>query len=88
MRYSISPDAAFAAVEDGAVVLHMRTKRYFSLNETGTFVWRQLEERVTRSEIVRRLVEIYEVGMTEAELALSHLIDDLLSEELVQREAT
>lgn len=88
MQYSISPDAAFAAVEDGAVVLHMRTKRYFSLNETGTFIWKQLEERVSRREIVARLVDLYEVGMMEAELALGHLMEDLVSEELVKREAT
>ena len=83
MRYTISPDAAFAAVDDGAVVLHMGTKRYYSLNETGTFVWRRLEDGVVRAEIVAQVVDAYEVGMAEAEMAVARLVDELVQEELI-----
>jgi Coenzyme PQQ synthesis protein D (PqqD) len=83
MHYTISPDAAFAAVEDGAVVLHMGTKRYYSLNETGTFVWRRLEDGVPRREIVARVVEAYEVGIAEAEMAVARLLDELIQERLI-----
>jgi hypothetical protein len=83
MHYTISPDAAFAAVEDGAVVLHMGTKRYYSLNETGTFVWRRLEDGVPRREIVARVVEAYEVGIAEAEMAVARLLDELMQERLI-----
>jgi len=83
MHYTISPDAAFAAVEDGAVVLHMGTKRYYSLNETGTFVWRQLEDGVPRSEIVAQIVDQYDVGIAEAEIALARLLDELMQEKLI-----
>ena len=83
MHYPISPDAAFAAVEDGAVVLHMGTKRYYSLNETGTFVWRRLEDGVPRPEIVARVVEEYDVGIVEAEMAVTRLLDELVQEKLI-----
>ena len=83
MRYAISPDAAFAAVEDGAVVLHMRTKRYYSLNETGTFVWRRLEDGIARSAIVTQVGDEYEVGIAEAEVAVARLLDELLQENLI-----
>jgi hypothetical protein len=84
MHYTISPDAAFAAVEDGAVVLHMSTKRYYSLNETGTFVWRRLEGGVERAEIVAEMVEEYDVGIAEAEMAVTRLLDELLEESLIR----
>jgi hypothetical protein len=84
MRYTISADAAFAAVEDGAVVLHMGTKRYYSLNETGAFVWQRLEDGAGPSHIVAQIVERYEVGRSEAEMAVSRLIEELKSEELVR----
>jgi outer membrane protein assembly factor BamB len=83
MHFTISPEAAFAAVEDGAVVLHMGTKRYYSLNETGTFVWRRLEDGVTRSAIVAQVVDAYDVGITEAEMAVTRLLDELQQEQLI-----
>ncbi len=83
MHYTISPDAAFAAVDDGAVVLHMGTKRYYSLNETGTFVWRRLEDGVPRSEIVARVVDEYDVGIVEAEMAVTRLLEELVQEQLI-----
>lgn len=85
MHYTISPDAAFAAVEDGAVVLHMGTKRYYSLNETGTFVWHRLEAGVARVEIVAQLVDQYDVGPAEAEMAVAHLLEELVEESLIRR---
>ncbi len=84
MRYSISPDAAFAAVEDGAVVLHMGTKRYYSLNETGTFVWHRLEDGIARAEIVAQVVDAYDVGIAEAEMAVARLLDELVQESLIR----
>jgi hypothetical protein len=83
MHYTISPDAAFAAVEDGAVVLHMRTKRYYSVNETGTFVWRRLEDGMARAVIVTQLVDEYDVGTAEAEMTVAHLLDELVQERLI-----
>jgi hypothetical protein len=84
IHYIISPDAAFAAVEDGAVVLHMRTKRYYSLNETGTFVWRRLEDGVDRGDIVVQVVAEYDVGIAEAEIAVARLLEELMQEGLIQ----
>jgi hypothetical protein len=84
MHYTISPDAAFAAVEDGAVVLHMGTKRYYSLNETGTFVWRRLEHGIARAEIVAQVVDEYDVGIAEAEMAVARLLEELVQETLIR----
>jgi len=83
MTYTLSPDAACAAVEDGAVVLHMRTKRYFSLNETGAAIWRMLEDDVALSEIPVRLAERYDVDSDAAAGCVTRLLDELASEELI-----
>jgi hypothetical protein len=83
MRYTISPDAAFAAVEDGAVVLHMGTKRYYSLNETGTFVWRRLEDGLADADIAARMVVEYDVGTDQAEVAVADLLGELVKESLI-----
>jgi hypothetical protein len=84
VNYTISPDAAFAGVDDGAVVLHMRTKRYYSLNETGMFIWRRLEDGLAHTDIVAHVVEEYDVGIAEAEAAVARLLDELVQETLIQ----
>ena len=83
MTYLLSPDAACAVVEDGAVVLHMGTKRYFSLNETGAAIWRMLEDGVALAEISRRLTELYEIDGAAAQAALTKLLAELAAEELI-----
>ena len=84
-RYVAHPDTAFATVEGGAVVLHLGTKRYYSLNETGAVLWTLLEKGATEQEATARLVELYEVRDEEARLAVVGLINSLVDENLVAR---
>jgi len=83
MTYVLSPDAACAAVEDGAVVLHMRTKRYFSLNETGAAIWQMLEDGVALPEIATRLAEMYEIDAAAADGSVMRLLAELAAEALI-----
>lgn len=82
-RYAVSPDAACAAVEDGAVVLNMRTKRYYSLNETGATVWRLLEDETAVEGVIARIVELYDVDEAVAGRTISVLLDELAGEALI-----
>ena len=83
MRYVVAADAACASLEGGAVLLHMGTKRYYSLNETGALVWQLLEEGATEGDVVRRLVDRYMVAAGEAGAAVAVLLAELLAEGLV-----
>lgn len=85
-RYVVSPDAACAVVDDGAVLLHMRTKRYYSLNETGATIWRLVSEDVPAGEIAARLAELYDVERAAADEAVTRLLDDLAAETLISVE--
>ena len=86
MRYTIPPDVACATVEDGAVVLHMGTKRYFSLNETGAAIWHLLEEAVPLDEIPARISERYDVTLDAARLAVEELVATLEASNLLELE--
>ena len=81
--YAIPGDVACAAVEDGAVVLHMGTKQYFSLNETGAAIWRLLEDDVPLADVPRRLSEGYDVAVDEARAAVDALIAMLREKDLL-----
>lgn len=83
-RYRVVPDALCAALSDGAVLLHLYTKRYFSLNETGSRIWSLLEQQATDEEIVDALVREYEVEKRDAARAVNQLLDDLVAERLIE----
>lgn len=87
-RFGVSPDAAFATLDDGAVILNLRTKRYYSLNETGAAIWGLLDGGVaTVAELTANLIQLYEVSDADARSAVEQLLKDLEQEELVMREA-
>lgn len=81
--YMVSPHAVCANVDGGAVVLHMQTKRYYSLNETGAMIWRLLQRRVERPQILQEIVDTYHVGIADAERALLRLLNELRAESLL-----
>ena len=83
MRYVISPDAACAPVEDGTVVLNMRTKRYYSLNQTGAVIWQMLENDAPVPTVVAHLVASYDIDTTTAAHTVTQLLDALTSEALI-----
>ena len=83
MRYTISPDAACAAVDDGTVVLNMRTKRYYSLNETGAVIWKMLEDDASVPVVVAKLVASYDVDAATAADTVAQLLEELTAEALI-----
>jgi Coenzyme PQQ synthesis protein D (PqqD) len=82
-RCTIPHDVACAQVEDGAVVLHMGTKRYFSLNETGAEIWRLLESDVPFADVPRRLSERYDISVDAARASVTELVAALAAEGLL-----
>ena len=83
MRYRISGDALTAMLSDGAVVLNLHSKRYFSLNETGTRVWALLEDNSGLDEIVQTLTAEYDVAESDARREVMALVEELLREGLL-----
>jgi Coenzyme PQQ synthesis protein D (PqqD) len=83
-HYRITPAALVAPLEDGTVILNMRTNRYYSLNETGALVWSMLEQEQPRESIVARLVQTFDVSNADAEQAVAALFRELSAEQLIE----
>ena len=54
-----------------------------SLNETGAFIWNQLEKNATREGIISSLCEEYEVDNKTAEKDLGEFLDILKKKDLI-----
>ena len=60
--YARHPEVVYTDLEDGAVVLNMETKFYYSLNESGQTIWGLLESVQNEGELIDRLKDFYETG--------------------------
>ncbi|MFO8057275.1 MAG: PqqD family protein [bacterium] len=62
-------DVVFTDLDDGsAVLLHLESKYYYSLNDTGSFLWKLMEkqEGTTEQEMIKELCDAYDVDEGKA----------------------
>ncbi len=78
------PDVVFTRFDEtSAALLHLRSKRYYTLNETAARVWELLAAGSPRQDIVTSLVAEFEVEIDEARTCVRELLAELASEGLV-----
>jgi hypothetical protein len=83
MRYRAIPEALVATLSDGAVLLNLQTKRYFSLNETGTRIWELVQATADEESIVATMIREYEVGEATARAEVRRILDELIEAQLI-----
>ena len=74
-RYVRHPDLRLADVEGEGVVLHLGTRRYFTVTESGLALLRALETPCTIDELVEVLLERYEVTREQAESSVRRFLE-------------
>ena len=85
-RNRTAPDTVSVLLDDGAVVLDMHTKHYYSLNETGACVWNALEDGASDDDAIARLVGRFNVTEARASAAYHRVLGDLRTARLLARE--
>jgi hypothetical protein len=85
-RYTINPRAVLQTMPDGsAVVLHLDTRFYFRLSETGTFLWQRLSASsgANPTALADSLLEAFDVESGQAELDAEQWLATMVAEQLV-----
>ncbi len=67
-----------------AVLLHLGTKAYFTLNPTGLRIWQMLSDNLTLGEICEKLQGEFDVSPEKAEESVLRLIGELIKEKLIK----
>lgn len=60
-RYQRHPDLRLTALEGEGVVLHLKERRYFTVNETGLVLLEALKQPRSLADLVGALLAEYEV---------------------------
>ena len=80
-----SPDVVVTELENKeAVLLHLGTKMYFGLNEAGLLIWQMLSGNLTIEETSERLQWEFDITPEKAEESVINLINELITEKLVE----
>ena len=83
MRYRAIAEALVATLSDGAVLLNLQTKRYFSLNETGTRIWEMVQQTADEEAIITTLLNEYDVEEPMARSEVRRILDELIEAQLI-----
>jgi len=59
------------------VLVDLNTKQYYQLNETAMLIWRGLEAKRSVEDIVREMMEIYDINGDHATESVNKLIQNL-----------
>jgi hypothetical protein len=85
-RFRPHPDLRLTALEGEGVVLHLGTRRYFTVTETGLVILEALSEPKTLDQIVGALRDRYEVTLEHARASAQAFLDRCLEAELISLE--
>ncbi len=78
------PDVLFTPLLSGkAVLLHLGTKRYYSLNKTGSRIWQMMDKGLSLEKIGCELEAAFDVTMDQARESVMGLANQLAAEGLV-----
>ena len=79
------PSVVFTRLDEfQAALMHLETKQYFSLNETGVLIWQNLERGSDLEAIANDLVAHYVIELDAARTRVAAFVDELTKEGLVQ----
>jgi len=77
------PSVVFTRLADEeSALLHLDTKHYYSLNGTGTRIWKLLDSGSSRETIVERLLAEYDIDHDACESYVGSFLDELEAEGL------
>lgn len=81
--YQKNPSVLCTELDEGAVLLDLDSKWYYSLNETGLRIWQIMDEVQDPLEIAKRLANIYEIDEERIEASVVRLVEELEKERLI-----
>jgi hypothetical protein len=86
VRYKQHPELRLTEVEGEGVVLHLGTRRYFSVTESGLTILQALETPRSFEELVTTLLDDYEVSEEEATSSAREFVDKCVQAKLLLTE--
>ena len=79
-------DVMFTQVDNETVIMNTNTGRYIGLNPVATDVWNLLEKKINFNQLIKALMEEYEVDEKTCRKDSSDFVQRLLNSKLLSAE--
>lgn len=84
MVYRISKEIVVNFLSDSEVaIVQLQTKKIFTLNELGIFIWKLISDQLSEEEITEKIVQTFEVSKETAKRDLDQLLSQLKKEQIL-----
>jgi Coenzyme PQQ synthesis protein D (PqqD) len=83
-KLKVNPDVLFQRLENDAVLLHLKTDRFYDLNRTGTRFWELLSEGYDLVHIQEQMLKEFDVEPGILEKEIKDMIASLEKEDLIR----
>ncbi len=83
-RLCHSANATFQTVAGEAILIHLQTGAYYSLNEVGTVFWEMLDGATAVRDCAAKIAQEYDAPVEQIEVDLLEIAGDLAKEGLVE----
>jgi len=80
---SVADEVVFREIDGEAVLLNLRTGKYFGLDKVGTVIWGLLASRQTVRAVLEGLTERYDAPRERLETDLRRFLELLRDRELI-----
>ena len=80
------PGQEFTYIDGEVVMLSLKQGEYYGLDATGTRIWELLENPLTFSELIDKLMEEFEVSREECESDTREYLEVLYGRQLLKEE--
>ena len=84
-NFRVSDDLVCRTVQGEEVIVDLNSGTYFGLNESGTFIWKNLLDDHSEEEIAERLAAEYDISPGIATKDTQSLVKHLESQGFVER---
>lgn len=84
-RFQRSPNATFQVVADEAILIHLQTGVYYSLNEVGTAFWQLLDGERSLNDCAAHIAAEYNAPVEVVLADLEELVGELAQEGLISK---
>ena len=81
--YRLRPDLRLTELEGEGVVLHLGTRQYFSVSQTGLTIMEALSQPRTLEQLVQAVLDQYEVAREQAERDTRAFVEMCVARELL-----
>ncbi len=80
----ISPDVLFRELAGEAVLLDLKSQRYFGLDPVGTRIWQLLDERGKTESVLQAMLDEFDVEEAELRRDIAAFIRELEAAGLIE----